>query len=179
MKILGQIVSITPLGLIISLPNQLHGHVPITQISTQFTTLLEHFDAQADDMNVDESDEDKEEQGTPDIFEMFHVGRYVRTVVMDVHPAGVSDINGVTKSRDDLVKTSKRVELSLVPEKVNAGVQKADLRGGFVRITKFSPEFSLNLELDTIRCHQKYRRPWLQSRHRRPRRVWFPLVRGV
>jgi len=163
MKIFGQIVSIMPLGLIISLPNQLYGHVPITQISAQFTALLERFDARDDDINVDESDEDKEELQAPDIFAMFRVGQYVRTVVMDVHPAGVSDVNAFRKSRDNLVKASKRVELSLVPEKVNAGVQKADLRGGFVSVTDFNPEFVLNLELDIICCHQKYRRSWLQS----------------
>ncbi|KAF5352778.1 hypothetical protein D9756_006044 [Leucocoprinus leucothites] len=131
MKILGQIVSIIPLGLIISLPNQLYGHVPITQISSQFTSLLERFDAQDEDSNAGESDEEEEGVRLPDLYEMFHVGQYVRTVVTNVHAAGVSDMSGLGKLRDDLAKASKRVELSLVPEKVNVGVQKVDLKGGF------------------------------------------------
>lgn len=130
MKILGQIVSIIPLGLIISLPNQLYGHVPITQISSQFTSVLERFDTQAEGSNEDDAEE--EEDSLPDLFEMFHVGQYVRTVVTNVHAAGVSDMSGVGKLRDDLAKASKRVELSLIPEKVNAGVQKVDLKSGFV-----------------------------------------------
>ncbi|KAE9388873.1 hypothetical protein BT96DRAFT_1003781 [Gymnopus androsaceus JB14] len=35
MKIFSQIVSIQPLALVVSLPNQLFGHVPITNISSQ------------------------------------------------------------------------------------------------------------------------------------------------
>ncbi|KXN86783.1 rRNA biogenesis protein RRP5 [Leucoagaricus sp. SymC.cos] len=131
MKILGQIVSIIPLGLIISLPNQLYGHIPITQISYQFTSILERFDAQVDDTNAEDSDNEDEKSRLPDLFEMFHVGQYVRTVVTDVHVAGVSDMSGLGKLRDDLAKASKRVELSLVPEKTNAGVQKTDLKNGF------------------------------------------------
>lgn len=132
MKILGQIVSIIPLGLIVSLPNQLYGHIPITQISAQFTNILERFDTQADDINEDDSDEEGENARVPDLFELFHVGQYVRSVVTNVHAAGVSEMSGVGKLRDDLAKASKRVELSLVPEKVNTGVQKTDLKSGFV-----------------------------------------------
>ncbi|KAJ3575984.1 hypothetical protein NP233_g748 [Leucocoprinus birnbaumii] len=127
MKILGQIVSIIPLGLIVSLPNQLYGHIPITQISSQFTTLLERFDTQDEESDGNESDEE-EGVRVPDLYELFHVGQYVRTVVTNVHAAGVSDMSGVGKLRDDLAKASKRVELSIVPEKVNAGVQKLILK---------------------------------------------------
>lgn len=133
MKILGQVVSIIPLGLIISLPNQLYGHVPITQISSQFTTVLERFDNrdEGSDEDIAMEDEDEDTQ-TPDLYGMFHVGQYVRAIVTNVHAAGVSDIMGVGKLRDDLAKASRRMELSLVPEKVNVGVQKTDLKSGFV-----------------------------------------------
>ncbi|KAJ7900149.1 hypothetical protein B0H14DRAFT_2672489 [Mycena olivaceomarginata] len=99
MKILGQIVSVEPLALIVSLPNQLFAHVPITNISSQFTTLLES--------SMDNEDEES------------------------VHAPGSTDMSGIGKSRDEVVRASRRVELSLVPERVNSGVHKSDLKAGF------------------------------------------------
>ncbi|KAK7064381.1 rRNA biogenesis protein RRP5 [Favolaschia claudopus] len=132
MKILGQIVSVEPLALIVSLPNQLFGHVPITNISSQFTALLEKMDENEEEM----SDEDEDESGpsssrVPDLFEMFHQGQYVRAVVTTVHAPGSTDTSGIGKSRHELAKASRRVELSLLPERVNSGVKKTDLKAGF------------------------------------------------
>ena len=59
MKIFGQIVSILPLALVISLPNQLFAHVPITNISSQLTAYLEREDA--DSVASEPEDEDEEE----------------------------------------------------------------------------------------------------------------------
>jgi rRNA biogenesis protein RRP5 len=163
MKILGQVVSIIPLGLIISLPNQLYGHVPITQISSQFTSVLERFDNQGEYSDEDDTMEDEEEGSQIlDLFEMFRVGQYVRAVVTNVHAAGVSDMMGVGKLRDDLAKASRRMELSLVPEKVNVGVQKTDLKSGFV--SPYLPLVSLlkQLLLDYICFSKRTRRSRLQ-----------------
>jgi rRNA biogenesis protein RRP5 len=68
MKIFGQIVSILPLALIVSLPNQLYGHVPITNISSQFTELLERLDAQEVRSN-DEDESKKMKTPLPLIFQ--------------------------------------------------------------------------------------------------------------
>lgn len=139
MKIFGQIVAILPLALIISLPNQLFAHVPITNISSQFTDYLERAEEEA---LVSESDEEEEEETKPmkhpipDLGDLFRVGQYVRAVVSNVHAPGATDVSGVGKSRDDITKASKRVELSLLPEHVNSGVQKSDLKSGFVRVDK-------------------------------------------
>jgi rRNA biogenesis protein RRP5 len=135
MKIFGQIVSILPLALIVSLPNQLFAHVPITNISTQFTEYLERVDTEALESGSEEdeeSDNERTKEGIPELSEMFTVGQYVRAVVTTVHAPGATDISGIGKSRDDITKASKRVELSLVPERVNSGVQKSDLKAGFV-----------------------------------------------
>ncbi|KAL6310100.1 U3 snoRNP-associated protein Rrp5 [Sparassis latifolia] len=132
MKILGQIVSVEPLGLIISLPNQLFAHVPITEISTQLTGLLEAMDEDEESSASDEEEEEeRSESRVPDLFEIFHPGQYVRAVVSAVHAAGSTDSSGLGRARDGVQKASRRVELSLVPKKVNAGVVKADLRAGF------------------------------------------------
>lgn len=135
MKIFGQIVSILPLALIVSLPNQLFAHVPITNISTQFTELLERADAEdlSDPEDEDDEDGDKLPRDThPELFDLFTVGQYVRAVVSAVHAAGATDISGIGKTRDEISRASKRVELSLIPENVNTGVSKSDLKPGFV-----------------------------------------------
>lgn len=135
MKIFGQIVSILPLALIVSLPNQLFAHVPITNVSSQLTTYLERADAEslASQSEDEEEDEDKPvKEGVPDLSDIFTVGQYVRTVVIAVHAPGATDISGIGKSRDEISKACRRVELSLIPERVNAGVHKSDLKPGFV-----------------------------------------------
>lgn len=125
-----------PLALLISLPNQLLAHVPITNISSQFTEALEHMEAVESEADEDEqNDEEETESGVPrvpDLSDIFQVGQYVRAVVTAVHAAGSTDMSGIGKSRDELARASRRVELSLIPERVNAGIQKSDLKLGFV-----------------------------------------------
>ncbi|KAF9229085.1 hypothetical protein BS17DRAFT_804934 [Gyrodon lividus] len=132
MKVLGQVMSIQPLALVISLPNQLLAHIPITQITSQLTQRLESMDAE-DVAEDDESTDDKSNNPAqvPDLFDLFRPGQYVRAVVISIHAPGTSDVSGLGRVRDDAVKTSRRVELSLIPEKVNAGVQKGDLKSGY------------------------------------------------
>ncbi|KAI0778417.1 U3 snoRNP-associated protein Rrp5 [Trametes elegans] len=130
MKILGQVVAVEPLALIVSLPNQLFAHVPITHISTQLTHILENMD----DAEMNASD-DEDDEGTssriPDLYEIFRPGQYVRAVVTAVRAPGATDVAGLGRARDEVQRASRRIELSLVPEKVNAGVAKGDLRAGF------------------------------------------------
>ncbi|KAJ7107617.1 hypothetical protein C8R43DRAFT_199697 [Mycena crocata] len=130
MKILGQVVSIEPLALIVSLPNQLFAHVPITNITSQLTALLE---STMDEDNEDEEagDEDSAPSRIPELSDIFHAGQYIRTVVTAVHAPGSTDMSGIGKSRDEVTRASRRVELSLLPERVNAGVHKSDLKTGF------------------------------------------------
>ncbi|KAJ7431840.1 hypothetical protein B0H11DRAFT_839096 [Mycena galericulata] len=133
MKILGQIVSIEPLALIVSLPNQLFAHVPITNISSQLTNLLE---SSMDEDNEEQEQGDDDDSAPspsriPELSDIFHPGQYIRAIVTTVHAAGSSDTSGIGKSRDEVARASRRVELSLVPERVNAGVHKSDLKAGF------------------------------------------------
>jgi len=141
MKILGQVMSVQPLALIVSLPNQLLGHVPITQISTHLTHLLEAMDEDEEPSKA-ESDDEQKQKGIPDLSEIFRPGQYVRAVITTVHAAGSTNVTGIGRTRDETVKASRRVELSLSPDKVNDGVQKSDLRPGFVRaISTFLSKF--------------------------------------
>lgn len=130
MKTLCQIISIYPLMLIVSLPNQLLGHIPITHISSQLTNALE-----AAELNEpSEEDSEEEVQGAnipPDLSELFLPGQYVRAVVTAVKPPGTTEGGIFTHSRDNIEKSSRRVELSLIPDQVNSGLVKSDLIKGF------------------------------------------------
>ncbi|KAJ8488314.1 hypothetical protein ONZ45_g14005 [Pleurotus djamor] len=129
MKIFAQVVSIHPLALIVSLPNQLFAHIPITHISSQMTDLLESNNQSDEESDIDE--DISPQSHVPELSELFTVGDYVRGVVTAVHPAGSGDVSMLGRTRDAMVKTSRRVELSLVPERVNQGVNKEDLKPGF------------------------------------------------
>ncbi|KAI5124164.1 hypothetical protein M0805_000972 [Coniferiporia weirii] len=132
MKLLCQIAVVHPFSLIVSLPNQLLGHIPITNVSLQLTAALEA--ANAEDSEVETRSEDDEalpDTGPPDLTEMFHSGQYVRAVVCAVKPVGTTDGRTYGHSKDEMEKASRRVELSLIPEQVNVGIVKADLKKGF------------------------------------------------
>lgn len=153
MKILGQIISVQPLALIISLPNQLLGHVPITQISNHLTNLLEAMEEDEDLADHESDNEEKEPRSrVPDLFAIFHPGQYVRAVVTAIHASGSTDMTGVGKTRDHNVKASRRVELSLSPDKINNGVQRDDLKPNFVRLCQFS--ICIYVEISSRRYQQ-------------------------
>ncbi|EKM61289.1 uncharacterized protein PHACADRAFT_168722 [Phanerochaete carnosa HHB-10118-sp] len=133
MKIFGQVMSVEPLALIVSLPNQLLAHIPITNITSQLTSLLESMDDEEPEDVSDESDEEgpSMRRQVPELSEIFRPGQYVRAVVTAVHTAGSTDTVGFSRTRDESQKASRRVELSLFPDKVNEGVAKADVKAGF------------------------------------------------
>ncbi|KAI0066486.1 nucleic acid-binding protein [Artomyces pyxidatus] len=133
MKILAQVISVHPLALIVSLPNQLVGHIPITQVSSELTRALETMDVD-DGWSGAEEEEDGEGKASrvPDLFEIFQQGQYVRSIVTAVHAAGATgNMSGVGRGKDEMERASRRVELGLMPEQVNEGVVKADLKTGF------------------------------------------------
>lgn len=136
MKILGQVVSIQPLALIISLPNQLFAHVPITHITSEFTSRLDTMNEDQESSDEEEDDEDSPSGSRlPGLADIFREGQFIRAVVSAIHPAGSSDVLGIGRTRDDVQKASRRIELSLQPEKVNEGVVKSDLNKGFVSLS--------------------------------------------
>src|SRR5258705_252557 len=135
MKILCQIVSVEPLSLIVSLPNQLFGHIPITQISSEFTTLLEKIDQSADEEEEDEEDPSEPQQKIPDLADIFSSGQYLRAAVTAMRAQGTTDNFGLGRPKDDSQRVSRRVELSVEPHKVNSEIAMKDLTPGFVSPT--------------------------------------------
>jgi rRNA biogenesis protein RRP5 len=172
MRILAQVISVHPLALIVSLPNQLLAHIPITEISPQFTSALE---AAQNDEDEDDEEKDDEEDTTPhapDLLDMFKPGQYVRAIVSAIHLAGSTsqDLAGLSRSRDATTKASRRVELSLMPSKVNGSVQKPDVKPGFVSLPHIS-QMIINstlcyIMLDHDRSNQERGGSWLYSGNR-------------
>ena len=137
MKLLCQVISISPLALIVSLPNQLLGHIPITNISSQLTSQLEAIDekvaTESIEANSGDSDDESHTLLDIDLAHYFRPGQYLRAVVTAVKPAGVTDERLSRHLKDEVEKGSRRVELSLIPRQVNQGLAKADLVKGLVR----------------------------------------------
>lgn len=78
LRLAGLVVSIKALELIVALPNQLVGHVPITQVSKYYTKRLEE---EADDEEGSEEEEDGEKKPVKGLEELFRVGQWVQCVV--------------------------------------------------------------------------------------------------
>lgn len=133
--VLGRVHTVLPLHLVLSLPNNLLGHVPITEVSTTLTaTLNAEMENDDEDKEDDEEDEDEDEdKSAPELVDIFTPGQYVAAKVVNLFPtASQSFIAQYPVS--ETTKLAARVELTLVPEKLNSEIAKADLTTGF-RIT--------------------------------------------
>ena len=132
MEVFCHIIAIHPSALIVSLPCQLFGLVPVTHISNPLTQALED----EDEALLEQADDEERSQRPPDLFELFRVGQYVRAVVTAVRLTGTTARDAIYFRRrlDETDRACQRVELSLVPEQVNMGVSKEDLTKGFVRL---------------------------------------------
>lgn len=146
-NILGMVKQINKMELVISMPDNLVGFVPITNISSELVSLLQQFDDQEDsDSESDSEEEDstknkKPQVEFPHLAERFTIGQYLRASV-------------VPNSNE---KTKKRIELSIEPEKVNSFMDEKEdfIENAIVQasissledhgaILKFGKKFSLS-----------------------------------
>ncbi|KAI1310937.1 hypothetical protein F5Y03DRAFT_391931 [Xylaria venustula] len=107
--VLGQVVEIRPLQIVLALPNNLSGHVPITSVSN---VLSERVTAEADAL-----DEDDNETNDVDLNDIFEVGQYLRAYVAST----------AEESTGTLTKPKKHIELSLRPEQTNTGLSSREI----------------------------------------------------
>ncbi|KAI0104140.1 nucleic acid-binding protein [Nemania sp. FL0031] len=107
--VLGQVTEIRPLQIILALPNNLSGHVPITSISD---VLSDRVAAEAE-----ASDEDDLETDSVELKDIFEVGQYLRAYVTST----------TEESTGALTKPKKHIELSLRPEHTNTGLLSKEL----------------------------------------------------
>ncbi|KAJ4372710.1 rRNA biogenesis protein rrp5 [Didymella sp. IMI 355093] len=104
--ILGQVTDITHQDVVLALPNNLVGYVPITAVSDKLNERLEKLLKEEEG----EKGEDEEDFEDVELRDMFFVGQYLRACV--------------TSTTDDTARARKRLELSIDPKLVNKGVPK-------------------------------------------------------
>ena len=109
--VLGQIAQINRYDIALSLPNNLTGFVPITEISDVVSRKVE---ALAGD---EEEEEDAERSDSfADLGTMFHVGQYLRAAVLSTETDGVGRAKG-----------KRHIALTINPRQANAPLSKSDL----------------------------------------------------
>ncbi|KAH3682794.1 hypothetical protein WICPIJ_006253 [Wickerhamomyces pijperi] len=117
--VLGQVQAINKLDLVLSLPDNLVGFVPITSISDIITKQLEELDN--DDSDEDEEQEESATVSTaatkelPKLSHLFKIGQWLRAVVVE----------GTQKGNKKTQK--KRIQLSIEPTKTNKNLELEDL----------------------------------------------------
>jgi rRNA biogenesis protein RRP5 len=111
---MGCISRINELDLFVSLPHQLVGVVPITEISDALTAIVEKVANEDEDEDMEEGSE----TALPNLNELFHIGQWVRCKVTGLQ-------SGENNSK-------KVVELSLKPSLVNEDIIKVDVTPGVV-----------------------------------------------
>ncbi|OMJ14307.1 rRNA biogenesis protein rrp5 [Smittium culicis] len=127
-KILGVVSKIDDLGLKISLPDNLVGYVPITQISKELTTLVEDI---AQHESADDEDSFQHDDSALDLSSRFYLGQFVKCSITSVSEA-LKKASKISNSSQDLSKSDKSIELSLEPEIVNKGLLVGDISTGMV-----------------------------------------------
>ncbi|KAF2031173.1 nucleic acid-binding protein [Setomelanomma holmii] len=104
--VLGQITDISHQDIVLALPNNLVGYVPLTAVSDKLNERLEKL------LKEEEGEGDNGEEDFEDVHleDMFTVGQYLRACI--------------TATTDDSARARKRLELSIDPKLVNKGLSK-------------------------------------------------------
>ncbi|KAF6766586.1 hypothetical protein DFP72DRAFT_867062 [Ephemerocybe angulata] len=85
-------------------------------------------------LSDNEDDEEKDASSLlPELGQIFKVGQYIRTVISASNAPGTSDPSGLSRSRDELARSCRRVELSLLPNRVNERCPEGGLKGGILK----------------------------------------------
>jgi rRNA biogenesis protein RRP5 len=106
--ILGQVTAISHQDIVLALPNNLVGYVPLTAVSDKLNERLENL--LKEDEAEDAKDSDDESFEDVHLEDMFAVGQYLRACV--------------TATSDETARAKKRLELSIDPKLVNKGLSK-------------------------------------------------------
>lgn len=114
-SVLGQIIRIDKVGISLAIGDNLLGHIPITAISKEVSTMLEKYEAA-----METDDEDDEVEGAslnfkpefPNLSTIFSIGQWLRA---EVTPS------------DEKVK---KITLSIEPEIVNSSIEEDDFTAG-------------------------------------------------
>ncbi|OCF37082.1 rRNA biogenesis protein RRP5 [Kwoniella heveanensis CBS 569] len=137
--LLARVHTVLPLHLVLSLPNNLLAHVPITEISNTLTALLNAEEAMSTSAKSDDDEESESESAVPDLAQLFVPGQYFPAKVLTLYPtASQSFVSQYPVT--ETIRLAARVEVTLVPEKVNSEVAKKDLEKGYFLIGEVKSE---------------------------------------
>lgn len=142
-KILCNVLAVHPLAVVVSMCDQLLGHVPVTSVSQ---TLTERLQRALDDEDEEESDEEK--AAPPELHELFHVGQWVRASVESVNAPGAKRQWGMGREGGEYERESQRVQLTLEPRVVNEGIRLEDLSAGYLLSATIQSEEDHGYTLD-------------------------------
>ena len=113
--VLGRVQRITHRGLLLALPNNLVGHVALTEISPQFTESIRN---QLEGVTGGEDEPGEQDEDETNLNRYFRVGCFLRAVVVPSHD-------------ESSTQTKKeRIDLSIQPHLVNVGLAKSNLAAG-------------------------------------------------
>jgi len=169
MRILGQVIEIYPSHVVISLPNQMLGHIPLPQVTEQLTERIEKLPEEGD--SEDEEDESEDEADSPEaaakripeLQDIFRVGQYVKTIVTIVHAAGATSSNtNLVKPKNEADRGSRRIVLSTVPRETNGGLSGKDLVAGYVSAAIACPSKALKVSTGDHWSGEERGGPWLR-----------------
>lgn len=108
--ILGQVTDVSHQDIVLALPNNLVGYVPLTAVSDKLNERLEKLMKEDEEGAAAADDDDDESFEDVHLEDMFTVGQYLRACV--------------TATTDDSARARKRLELSIDPKLVNKGLSK-------------------------------------------------------
>ena len=169
MRILGQVIEIYPSHVVISLPNQMLGHIPLPQVTAQLTERIEKLPEEGDSEDSEDESEDQAEspeaaaKRIPELQDIFRVGQYVRTIVCAVHAAGTTASNtNLVKPKNETDRGSRRIVLSTVPKEMNGGLSEKDLVAGYVSAAISRLSKALNVSTDDRGSGEERGGPWLR-----------------
>lgn len=114
--VLGQVTAINSQEVVLDLPNNLSGTVPITRISETLTKKLESL-ADAEEI-LDDTQSRADENDEIDLKDYCHLGQYLRAYVV----SKFEDSNSKDSS-----KARKRIELSVEPKLANGVINVSDV----------------------------------------------------
>lgn len=115
--LLGRISHVSTRELTVSLPNNIVGHVPLTAISTQFTSKVEKL-LEPEEI-TDESEDEADEQDNTNLKDHFRIGQALRVVYRSVEDT--------PDSKQDV---ANRINLSIQPSLANKGLSRKLLQAG-------------------------------------------------
>ncbi|KAJ2905781.1 hypothetical protein MKZ38_004458 [Zalerion maritima] len=110
--VLGQVSDIKPDGLVLSLPNNLIGHVSLSAISDPFYKLVESEANKENDVDDDQGAEEDDPIFST-LQAMFQIGQFLRACVLSTSEDSLLDRN----------KSKRRIELSIRSDSANTGLE--------------------------------------------------------